>query len=58
VNTHHCKKMASVTFNSQSAIENFREYLQVKTVHPDPDYGASCHCHAVSRTDVDVDALK
>lgn len=21
----------------------FREYLRLKTVHPDPDYGETCH---------------
>jgi len=28
-----------VAYTDNSAIENFREYLQIKTVQPKPDYG-------------------
>lgn len=24
--------------SSEQAVENFRKYLRIKTVHPDPDY--------------------
>ena len=28
-----------LTYTDNSAIENFREYLRIKTVQPTPDYG-------------------
>jgi hypothetical protein len=29
------------------AVTNFREYLRIKTVHPDPDYGMQYARHSL-----------
>jgi len=31
-----------VVYSENLAIENFREYLKIKTVQPKPDYGNIC----------------
>jgi aminoacylase len=33
--------MATCSFSSEAAIENFREYLRIKTVQPTPDYNGA-----------------
>ena len=38
--------MTSVpSYTDNSAVENFREYLRIKTVQPKPDYGINNLCY-------------
>jgi len=36
------KMESRAAYSNNSAIENFREYLRIKTVQPKPDYGNIC----------------
>ena len=36
------KMESCAAYSNNSAIENFREYLRIKTVQPKPDYGNIC----------------
>jgi len=33
---------SAAAYSNDLAIENFREYLRIKTVQPKPDYGNIC----------------
>jgi len=36
------KMESAAAYSNDLAIENFREYLRIKTVQPKPDYGNIC----------------